>query len=263
MHLGCQGWQYHSVQILFTAPQVIPQAPSAQRLTIFLDLCRFPECQNQRSQWNEQYILFCNDHRCEHDNCRNPKDVGVFCRSHTCDHQYCLAFAPGIGMEDPQRFCERHRQCQRPQCPRLCHTRDDGQPSPFCGAHYCQEPDCEDGRDGGLFCPVHTCAEPGCLKGRETPKSEYCKKHRCKTKHCRLRRLESEYCPYHECVYDGCGAEVVEGRVCEGHRRRMGANFGKRLSSQGVGYTLYEMRIVSSQNSFQASLDCWFDANRW
>ncbi|PTD13089.1 hypothetical protein HYE67_009448 [Fusarium culmorum] len=131
---------------------------------IQLHLCGFSGCENERSKRNQQYIPFCVDHRCEQDNCRNSKDVGIFCRSHTCDDQYCVAFAPGIDLDDPQRFCERHRQCQKPQCPRLCHTRDDGQPSPFCGTHYCQAPDCEDGREAGLFCPEHTCAELGCLK---------------------------------------------------------------------------------------------------
>ncbi|KAL6920299.1 hypothetical protein FSST1_004325 [Fusarium sambucinum] len=142
---------------------------------IQLHLCGFPECENERSKRNEQYIPFCIDHRCEQDNCRNSKDIGIFCRPHTCDDQYCVAFAPGIDVDDPERFCERHRQCQKPHCPRLCHTRDNGQPSPFCGAHYCQAPDCEDGREAGLFCPVHTCADPGCLKGRESFKTEYCK----------------------------------------------------------------------------------------
>ncbi|EKJ71254.1 hypothetical protein FPSE_08493 [Fusarium pseudograminearum CS3096] len=188
-----------------------------------LHLCGFPECENERSKRNEQYIPFCVDHRCEQDNCRNYKDVGIFC----------------IDLDDPQRFCDRHRQCEKPQCPRLCHTRDNGQPSPFCGAHYCQAPDCEDGREAGLFCPAHTCAELGCLKGRESFKTEYCKSHKCKTKHCRLRRLDSGYCPYHECVYDGCGAEVVEGRLCEAHRRRMKSSFGRRLSTQGMGYAMH------------------------
>ncbi|KAF5019032.1 hypothetical protein F66182_8967 [Fusarium sp. NRRL 66182] len=82
-------------------------------------------------------------------------------------------FAPGTDLDDPLRFCERHRPCQRPHCPRLCHTRDSGQPSPFCGAHYCEAADCEAGREGGSYCHAHTCVEPGCINGQESPRGNW------------------------------------------------------------------------------------------
>ncbi|KAK2486554.1 hypothetical protein H9L39_00481 [Fusarium oxysporum f. sp. albedinis] len=129
-----------------------------------LHLCEYQDCQNLRSRHHDQYLPLCDDHRCQYDSCRDPRDggAGVFCRSHTCNEPYCGAFAPGTDPDDPQRFCERHRQCLRPHCPRLCHTRENGHPTPFCGAHYCEAHDCDDGRERGAFCHAHTCVEPGC-----------------------------------------------------------------------------------------------------
>ncbi|KAH7270584.1 uncharacterized protein BKA55DRAFT_588991 [Fusarium redolens] len=207
-----------------------------------LHLCEYLDCQNLRSRHRDQYLPLCDGHRCQYDSCRNPRDggAGVFCRSHTCSEPYCGAFAPGTDLDDPQRFCERHRQCLRPHCPRLCHTRDNGHPTPFCGAHYCEAHDCDDGRDGGAFCHAHTCVEPGCVRGRQNP-GEYCREHTCRHWNCRMRRIGREFCPQHECAYDGCNAEVVEGRFCDRHKRRMGAGFGgRRYPAPGMGYPIYD-----------------------
>ncbi|RSL77849.1 hypothetical protein CEP51_008706 [Fusarium floridanum] len=176
-----------------------------------LHLCILPGCEAQRTWHNGQDLSFCHEHRCEYDDCRNPKDTGPFCKDHTCDDTHCVAFAQGADPDGPQRYCERHRHCQKPQCSRLCHVRDNGQPSPFCGAHYCEAPDCEAEREGGSHCRDHTCIEQGCLEGQYPSGSGYCKKHTCKTRNCRLKRLGKDYCPYHECVYGGCEGEVVEG----------------------------------------------------
>jgi hypothetical protein len=225
-------------------PQLRKTAHSLSLMSglISKDLCEYLDCQNLRSRHRDQYLPLCDGHRCQYDSCRNPRDggAGVFCRSHTCSEPYCGAFAPGTDLDDPQRFCERHRQCLRPHCPRLCHTRDNGHPTPFCGAHYCEAHDCDDGRDGGAFCHAHTCVEPGCVRGRQNP-GEYCREHTCRHWNCRMRRIGREFCPQHECAYDGCNAEVVEGRFCDRHKRRMGAGFGeRRYPAPGMGYPIYD-----------------------
>lgn len=208
------------------------------------DLCEYQYCQNLRSRHHDQYLPLCDDHRCQYDSCRDPRDggAGVFCRSHTCNEPYCGAFAPGTDPDDPQRFCERHRQCLRPHCPRLCHTRENGHPTPFCGAHYCEAHDCDDGRERGAFCHAHTCVEPGCVRGRQTP-GEYCREHTCRTWNCRMRKIGREFCPQHECAYDGCDAEVVEARFCDRHQRRMGARYGgRRYPAPEMRYPIYDDR---------------------
>ncbi|KAJ4082577.1 hypothetical protein NW761_010076 [Fusarium oxysporum] len=210
-----------------------------------LHLCEYQDCQNLRSRHHDQYLPLCDDHRCQYDSCRDPRDggAGVFCRSHTCNEPYCGAFAPGTDPDDPQRFCERHRQCLRPHCPRLCHTRENGHPTPFCGAHYCEAHDCDDGRERGAFCHAHTCVEPGCVRGRQTP-GEYCREHTCRTWNCRMRKIGREFCPQHECAYDGCDAEVVEARFCDRHQRRMGARYGgRRYPAPEMRYPIYDDRI--------------------
>ncbi|CVL03136.1 uncharacterized protein FMAN_00450 [Fusarium mangiferae] len=208
-----------------------------------LHLCEYQDCQNLRSRQDDQYLPLCDDHRCQYDSCRNPRDggAGVFCRSHTCNEPYCGAFAPGTDPNDPQRFCERHRQCLRPHCPRLCHTRENGHPTPFCGAHYCEAHDCDDGRERGAFCQAHTCVEPGCVRGRQTP-GEYCREHTCRTWNCRMRKIGREFCPQHECAYDGCDAEVEEGRFCGRHySRHIGARYGgRRYPAPGMRYPIYD-----------------------
>ncbi|KAH6885883.1 hypothetical protein B0T10DRAFT_563869 [Thelonectria olida] len=158
-------------------------------------LCTFPSCENQRLRRNGEDLQFCNDHRCDHDGCRNAKDAaGPYCRLHTCEGTHCTSFVSG----DTERFCERHRRCARPSCSRFCHLRENDVASPYCGAHYCEFTDCENERDAGAHCVEHTCEEPGCARGVDAAKAMYCKEHECKTRGCRMKRLGREYCPYHD-----------------------------------------------------------------
>ncbi|KAK7419153.1 hypothetical protein QQX98_003492 [Neonectria punicea] len=159
-------------------------------------LCTFPGCEDRRVRRNGEDLQFCNHHRCEHDSCRNGKDRGAFCRAHTCGDTHCISFVRGGGDGDPERFCERHRRCLKPQCGRFCHVRENGLPSPFCGAHFCEFADCGNERDSAAHCGEHTCVEPGCAKGRESPKGLYCKEHGCRTKGCTLRRFGREHYYY-------------------------------------------------------------------
>ncbi|KAK7427536.1 hypothetical protein QQZ08_005979 [Neonectria magnoliae] len=159
-------------------------------------LCTFPGCEDRRVRRNGEDLQFCNHHRCEHDSCRNGKDRGAFCRAHTCGDTHCISFVRGGDGGDPERFCERHRRCLKPQCGRFCHVRENGLPSPFCGAHYCEFADCGNERDSAAHCGEHTCVEPGCAKGRESPKGLYCKEHGCRTKGCTLRRFGREHYYY-------------------------------------------------------------------
>ncbi|KAH7133219.1 hypothetical protein B0J13DRAFT_96113 [Dactylonectria estremocensis] len=185
-----------------------------------LHLCTFPSCENARVRQDGQDLLFCHDHRCDHGGCRNLKEAGPFCKSHTCEESHCASFVPGGDFGDPERFCERHRRCLKAYCSRFCHVRENGLPSPFCGAHYCEFSDCGNEREAAAHCPDHTCGEPGCIKGRDSVTGLYCKDHECKTKGCRMKRLGRDYCPYHRCVSDGCEAEVDENRYCERHNKR-------------------------------------------
>ncbi|KAF7541341.1 hypothetical protein G7Z17_g11988 [Cylindrodendrum hubeiense] len=143
-------------------------------------LCTHPNCENPRVRRNGEDLQFCHDHRCDHDSCRNLKEFDPFCRRHTCNDAHCTSFVSSGDIGDvgnPERFCERHRRCLKPYCGRFCHVRENGFPSPFCGAHYCEFSDCSNEREAAAHCPEHTCGEPGCLKGRESVRGQYCKEH--------------------------------------------------------------------------------------
>ncbi|KAI5458017.1 hypothetical protein BGZ63DRAFT_362955 [Mariannaea sp. PMI_226] len=197
-------------------------------------LCTYPNCDNQRIRQNGEDLQFCNDHRCDHDDCRKPKEAGRYCRFHTCEDIHCTSFVCG----DTDRFCERHRRCAKPSCSRFCHVRDNGVSSPYCGAHYCEYADCENGRDDGAHCEEHTCSEPGCVQGVEGAKGLYCKEHQCKTKGCPMKRIGRQYCPYHECVMDGCEAEASANRHCDRHQRRPAD--GRDRHQHGIGCAAFE-----------------------
>lgn len=141
---------------------------------------------------------------------------------------------------DPVRFCERHRRCLKLYCDRFCHVRENGLPSPFCGAHYCEFSDCGNEREAAAHCREHTCGEPGCMKGRESMTGLYCKEHGCKTKGCHMKRIGREYCPYHECVVDGCEAEAKTNRHCEDHQRPEGGYERRRQTLGGTTFATRE-----------------------
>ncbi|KAK1544360.1 hypothetical protein CPAR01_01862 [Colletotrichum paranaense] len=193
-------------------------------------------CANQRNHPNGTDYRYCADHRCDHQDCTNPKSPpSSFCASHTCAAPSCLARSPGAtgDAHDPSRHCDRHRMCATPGCRRFAHVNEHGVPSAHCGEHHCrfeQQPPCGNARAAGAgegTCLAHTCEERGCgrIKTRYMPDAggvagRYYLATRCRRAGCDARVVEGgTLCLDHTCRDRSCQNErSVLGRYCTDHK---------------------------------------------
>ncbi|OHE90481.1 hypothetical protein CORC01_14222 [Colletotrichum orchidophilum] len=159
--------------------------------------CLQQGCANQRNHPNGVDYRYCPDHRCDHQDCTNPKaSPSSFCASHTCAAPSCLARCPGATGDphDASRHCDRHRMCAAAGCRRFAHVSERGVTSAHCGEHYCKfEPACNNGRaeDADETCAAHTCEERGCTRPKTRHRRDagrYCKRHECETDDCWERK---------------------------------------------------------------------------
>ncbi|KAK1639990.1 hypothetical protein BDP81DRAFT_312884, partial [Colletotrichum phormii] len=190
-------------------------------------------CANQRNHPNGTDYRYCPDHRCDHQDCTNPKSPpSSFCASHTCAAPSCLARCPGAtgDAHDPSRHCDRHRMCATAGCRRFAHVNEHGVPSAHCGEHHCrfdQQPPCNNGRVAGTegTCVTHTCEDRGCGRVKTAHMADaggaagrYCKRHECDREGCWERRWLGNWCVRHTCARRDCEREGGIGDFCDRHR---------------------------------------------
>ncbi|KXH65504.1 hypothetical protein CSAL01_10803 [Colletotrichum salicis] len=167
-------------------------------------------CANQRNHPNGTDYRYCPDHRCDHQDCTNPKSPpSSFCASHTCAAPSCLARCPGAtgDAHDPSRHCERHRMCATAGCRRFAHVNEHGVPSAHCGEHHCrfeQQPPCNNGRVAGTEDLATRCRRAGC-DARVIEGGALCVDHTCIYRSCQNERSAlGHFCTDHNCSAPGC-----------------------------------------------------------
>jgi len=172
--------------------KTLPQKPCGKEVIPF-----------QKTQNSSFKSMYCQDHKCPHDGCKNPIVFGLnSCQKHKCRISTCvnsalcirlscelhlckLSSCPNSKLEDEDvcKECQKLPKCQIEYCyqrkPSRIYT---GQPAPdqeyVCHEHICSVPLCSEMIvDRSTFCRMHKCQRTGC-SDIVTVENGFCRNHR-------------------------------------------------------------------------------------